>query len=215
MPQMTVDRKNGKTRVLCGAPTKGTGKPCTQPAGWGTGHPGVGHCKRHLGNTPAHAKAAAVAEARAMGYPIDVTPNEALIHCVRVAAGEVHYCSLQIQELELKDVVVTHQSTKKGVEKSELTDLEETSNAAELNIWIRARHEAMDRLARYSKMALDAGVAERTVRLAEQWAEQIAPAFKLLLDGLGLTKAQEKKAPQLVRAAVQSLEAQSTELVEQ
>lgn len=33
----------------CGAKTK-AGKPCTQPSGWGTSHPGTGRCKLHGGN---------------------------------------------------------------------------------------------------------------------------------------------------------------------
>lgn len=37
---------------ICKAKTKGTGEPCTRPAGWGTDHPGVGKCKLHGGATP-------------------------------------------------------------------------------------------------------------------------------------------------------------------
>lgn len=36
----------------CGAHTKGAGKPCNRPAGWGTNHLGVGRCKLHGGATP-------------------------------------------------------------------------------------------------------------------------------------------------------------------
>jgi hypothetical protein len=36
----------------CGRPTRQTGKPCTQTAGWGTDHPGEGACKLHGGCTP-------------------------------------------------------------------------------------------------------------------------------------------------------------------
>jgi hypothetical protein len=35
----------------CGATTRG-GTPCTQKAGWGTDHVGVGRCKLHGGATP-------------------------------------------------------------------------------------------------------------------------------------------------------------------
>lgn len=36
----------------CGAKRKSDGKPCTQPAGWGTDHFGVGRCRFHGGCTP-------------------------------------------------------------------------------------------------------------------------------------------------------------------
>jgi hypothetical protein len=47
-------------RRLCGAKRKSGGK-CTQNAGWGTDHPGVGSCKLHGGNTTTH-RASAVIE---------------------------------------------------------------------------------------------------------------------------------------------------------
>lgn len=34
------------------------GTLCTRNKGWGTSHPGVGHCKRHGGSTPSQTKAA-------------------------------------------------------------------------------------------------------------------------------------------------------------
>ena len=39
------------SRGLCGARTKGTGKPCRRPAGWGTSND-EGRCKLHGGATP-------------------------------------------------------------------------------------------------------------------------------------------------------------------
>jgi len=40
----------------CGGPRKHAAGPCTRPAGWGTGHVGVGRCKLHGGSTPTHEK---------------------------------------------------------------------------------------------------------------------------------------------------------------
>lgn len=38
---------------ICGKPKRdGSGEPCTQPAGWGTDHVGVGPCKLHGGASP-------------------------------------------------------------------------------------------------------------------------------------------------------------------
>lgn len=44
-----LGREDGK----CGGLTR-SGRPCQQPAGWGTSHVGAGTCKLHLGSTPTH-----------------------------------------------------------------------------------------------------------------------------------------------------------------
>lgn len=49
--------------ATCGA-AKRSGGTCTQTAGWGTPHPGVGACKLHGGSTPSGVKAAAVTQAK-------------------------------------------------------------------------------------------------------------------------------------------------------
>jgi hypothetical protein len=45
-------------RPLCGGPLKHRDGTCTQTAGWGTPHPGIGRCKLHGGSTGSHVKAA-------------------------------------------------------------------------------------------------------------------------------------------------------------
>ena len=42
----------------CGGKLHGRDGRCNLPAGWGTDHPGVGQCRKHLGNTPTVAKGA-------------------------------------------------------------------------------------------------------------------------------------------------------------
>jgi hypothetical protein len=43
--------------------------------------------------------------------------------------------------------------------------------------WIRLEQDALDRLARFAKMAVDAGVAERQIRIAERTGMRIAAAL--------------------------------------
>jgi hypothetical protein len=50
-----------------------------------------------------------------------------------------------------------------------------------------------------SKMALDAGVAERQVRVAEAQGELLASVIKAILGDLGLSKDQQAVAPGIVR----------------
>lgn len=55
-----------------------------------------------------------------------------------------------------------------------------------------------DRCARFAKLALDAGIAERQVRLAEQQGALVASAIDRILDALGLSAEQRALVPQVV-----------------
>jgi hypothetical protein len=68
--------------------------------------------------------------------------------------------------------------------------------------WIRLEHEALDRLARFSKMALHAGVAERQIKIAERTGAKIAAALEEAVEPLGL--AAEERAV-MVQRFVQGL----------
>lgn len=175
---------------FCGARKKQGSGNCTKTKGWGTNHVGWGRCKLHGGNTPsgeaAAAKEAAQRTALIMGEALDVDPHEALITCVRIAAGEVAYCSTQIATLE--------QAT------------ESTMFGQVLDIWIVTRQKALASLAKYSKMALDAGVAERQVQLAERYGEMLATLISGILGDLELSAKQQKAAPVIVTKHLQSLE---------
>jgi hypothetical protein len=169
----------------CGGKTR-KGTPCTKTKGFGTDHVGVGSCKHHGGSTPTHQKAAAREQARIMGEAMDVEPHEALLSCVRITAGEVAYCSALVADLE------------KATESTMFGEV--------LNIWIQVRQKAVFALAKYSKMALDAGVAERQVQMAERYGQMLADLIGGILGDLDLTPAQQKKAPKVVRGHLQVLE---------
>lgn len=80
-----------------------SGKPCARPQGWGTDHPGVGRCKHHGGATPNGQLSGVVELARrdmvVMGRPLDVSPHEAILECIRITSGEVEYASDRVAEL--------------------------------------------------------------------------------------------------------------------
>ncbi len=173
-------------KVHCGG-KKRTGGKCTKTKGFGTSHPGTGRCKHHGGSTASGEKAAAKEAATIMGEQLDVEPHEALLTGVRIAAGEVAYCSAQIAELELPTV--------------------STMFGPKMDIWIEVRQGAVAQLAKYSKMALDAGVAERQVQLAERYGEMLATLISGILGELELTAKQQKAAPVIVTKHLQLLEA--------
>lgn len=187
----------------CGAKTRAGGR-CQRASGWGTGHSGVGRCKFHGGASPQAEVGGAIALARqeavVMGRPLAMEPHEALLECIRIAAGEVAYASERIAALEETDAVgpvITTRPLKheKGAESR--TERVHEEGEPRLHIWIVVRQRAMDRLVNYSKIALNAGVEERRVRLAEQQGALIAGAIRRILESLGV--ANHPQAPAVVR----------------
>jgi hypothetical protein len=182
----------GQSMTACGAKTR-RDTPCKRGAGWGTGHPGVGRCKLHGGASPNAELVGAVEIARrqmhAMGVALDVHPHQAIQQCIRIAAGEVQYATERIAELAPEDAVgpvVTTRPLKyeKGAESS--TERVEEHGPPAAHIWIKVRHDAMDRLVAYSKVALAANVQEHAARIAEQEGQLIATAIARILADLGV-----------------------------
>lgn len=196
----------------CGAKNRGNGQPCQQPAGAGTQHVGFGYCRRHGGNTRSQILGAAKLEAKArslapMGPEITVDPYDALLRCIWISAGEVQYCTDRIAELADGDVLVRFREQQDGTEGSYV----KTSSDVGLHAWVSARRNALDSLARYSKMAIDAGVAERQVALAERVGVMIGTLVAAVLDELELTAGQRLIAPDVVRRHLTQIAAQSAE----
>lgn len=205
---------------FCGARKK-NGKPCEAEAGKGTDHLGFGPCKHHGGMTPAHQKAAAKMMARhhavVMGAPVDIDPFAALLWTVRIAAGEVAYCNTMVATIMQSDAVARPVTIKrrplsegKDGEDPHTYVEEVTEHSPQLHLWIQTRRDALDRLAKFSKLAVDAGVAERQIQLAERYGEMIGRAIGNILDGLKLTKGQQQRAPELVRTHLAAIEGSAT-----
>lgn len=184
------------------------GKVCTRDAGWGTEHPGVGPCKSHdkgwaamRGDTKVQ-KYARPLLAKLTGYDVNVNPMDALLMCVRIAAAEVAYFTERMDMLG-EDAMTMRPSVTRSTVKDKGGTVEKTvvrvEENEELNLWMKARRESLRDLARYSKMALEAGVEERMVRVAETVGESIATAVRGILDDLKLDKQQQEVAPEIVR----------------
>ena len=172
-----------KVGVVCGAKKRGGGK-CLMAAGWGTSHPGIGKCKLHGGAAPNHVKAAAKEEYRKLlGNPIETTPEESILTCVKIRAGEVKWLSDRMAELQEQDWI------------------ENTMVGKQFHLYARERQHALNDLARFSAMAISMNIAERTVRLAETYAELLANYTKAILDDLWphLDAEGRATAPQIVR----------------
>src|SRR4051812_10694535 len=164
----TLPMENSKRRYeperRCGAKTR-SGGTCGLPAGHATDHAGFGRCKLHGGNSPTGRQFAykleALAELPTMGGEIEIEPTDALLACVRREAGRQAWLRTMVEVGDAGDVG------------------DPTSRAAEL---ARLETAATERLARFSAMALSAGVAERRIRMAERQAQALAHAFTTALD---------------------------------
>jgi hypothetical protein len=171
--------------ALCGA-IKRNGEKCRKYAGEGTPHLGVGKCKYHGGNTPSHKKHAIKVKAEQeatkaqqmlaaqFGQLVAIEPTEALMTVLHLSFG--HLCWLR----------------------SELANAPDKTTFAG-QVFMRMYDDERDRVARISKAALDAGVQERTIKLAERWGEMLADLLSGILGELALTARQQAAVPAIVR----------------
>jgi hypothetical protein len=148
--------------------------------------------------SPNHRQAAAVAMARAhvasLVGPVDIEPHDALQLAVALTAAEVQYFGQRIAELGAADiggqatVTTTRASTGSADESDEAcapVDVVEVRQLAPaLHIWVKARADAIGRLAQFSKMALDANVDERRVRVQEVQLDRLAGVVNAVMRDL-------------------------------
>lgn len=170
--------------IHCGRQTNekfNGGKPCRQRAGFRTEHPGVGACWLHGGNTPVGKKhAAREAAERAiakLGRPVSGDPISALQEAVDAARG------LYVgAEAMLREQVA-----------------QEQLDLGRLEVWLKVYGEAIDRLAKVAKAAVEANVAERKARVDEAMAEVIERLLGLGLDAAGVTGEKRRAAFDRIR----------------
>jgi len=166
----------------CGA-KKRNGEKCQLAAGQGTTHPGFGKCRFHGGSAPNGRKNAAVQQAVLLGAPKEINPLDAIIWCIKMTAGEIDFYTEQMAELE----------------KGQWT--EDTVMGKQMHVFARMRAEAQERLVKFSKDAIQLGLTERAVKLAEQYGNTISMLVRGILDDLMLYISPEgqKLIPQIVR----------------
>jgi len=169
------------------------GERCKQPSGAGTQHKGFGACRHHGGNSPAHNVSAARMAVRQMAQELCVDPVTALLSTVHQTAGMVQWVRNQIETFEGNDDPETF--------------------ALELGLLAELYDKERNNLAKFSKMAIDAGIAERQVQLAEATAQVLVHAIRGVLGGLTLTDEQMALAPGLIRTHLMSIPADSEEAV--
>lgn len=144
-------------------------------------------CHAHGGRAPQVRAAAArrqlvasaLAEARRLGGSLDVDPHEVLLAQVQEAAANVAVLRVYVAELGVEvasDGAIALPEQVIEWEKSG------THVPARVHVLVGLYNEERDRLGKYAKLAIDAGVAERQVRVAETQAERLGAAFGRALD---------------------------------
>lgn len=198
---MTTNHTTPGLEGKCGAMKRdGSGDRCAQPAGWGTGHVGDGHCKLHGGSTKNHKAAARTALARraveTYGLPREIDPAAALLEEVHRTAGHVAWLEQKVRDLDDRDL------TWGVVEEVEKTATEfagvDVTRAARPSVWLELYRAERKHLTDVCKSALAAGIAERQVRLAEQQGALIATVIGRILDDLELSGEQRERVSEVV-----------------
>ena len=196
-------------KPYCGARKRQGEGNCARPAGWGTSHPGTGHCKLHGGSTRDQTVNAMEEQARkaveTYGLPRDISPTDALLEEVRYSAGHVAWLRTRVAELEAADLVwgVTEEAERNATEFAG-TDV---TRAATVNMWLELYHRERKHLLDLVKTAISVGIEERRVRLAEAQGSLMNEVIRRILGRLSLTPDQSALLPVVVpeelrRAAV-------------
>jgi hypothetical protein len=195
---MPTTKEQREGHALCGAKKK-NGETCRLYAGQGTNHLGIGQCKYHLGNTQNQIKHAAkiVAGRRAkyleaqkleeFGQVIHVDPLDALLWTIHLSAGHIFWLQADLAALPDEDKLKSFEG----------------------QVLMRLWNEERERLARTAKLALDAGVAERQVAMAERFGEQLARLIGGILGDpeLALNKRQVAASRDVVQRHLVALDA--------
>ena len=194
------------TRPRCAAVSKTTGKPC---GSWPV-H-GATVCRMHgagSGKVKAAARRrvardAALAEGRKvierLGGSIDIDPGEALVGQVREAAANVEVLRAAVAALDPGRGLVSAAPTAILAADGDLTEGiygPDHQGDGKPHVLVTMYSDERDRLVKYAKLALDSGIAERVVRMAEQQAQVMARAFAETFDVLAA-----EMSPELVRKA--------------
>lgn len=183
----------------CGATSKRDHtKRCTQLKGYRTEHPSVGRCWLHGGASPQAQTSGKrqLADKRAaetlasMGLPVEKDPQTALLEVVWEAAGNVAFLRAEVGQMGVLTQMLT--ATRPNGETVELGE--------EVRAMVKLYGDWVDRLAKYSKAAIDAGIAERQVKLAEAQGYAIRDLIEAVLAGMDVSDEQRQVGRTLAAA---------------
>jgi hypothetical protein len=151
-------------------------------------------------------------EDRFMGTPTDIHPLDGLNQAIRITWGEVRYCDEQIRKLHEDELFERPLSVKEVEMGDGLWSVEQKRDTEQISRWQQLRATSVERLARFSKMALDVGLEERQMQLAEREATMIARYFEAVMGDLDLTEEQRSKLGPSMRKHLSVVESTATDV---
>lgn len=163
---------------------------CSRAAGQGTDHEGVGLCYMHDGWRGRGLAQGAILMAMAYGDELNVTPWQALLQQVRSLANQVAYCQQKVIEGEAEHGAESLLPGGKTYE------------------WVTMLESRGDRLAKVSKMTIDAGVAKMMAYQLDLEAKIMYQSANAALDSIpGMTQATRERALEIMASTARQLEA--------
>lgn len=206
--------KSGPHKRLCGAqlPNKPRGRTCTQRAGWGTDHVGVGCCRRHGGATESHERKArreiARSECDRLGVAVQIDPGDALIRELWEARGNFEFYRKLVEQL------ATHPEPDRFIPGEESSDGHWKqgepgiygptrhvsgipTGEAKPHVLVQMYMDERKHLVHVAKTCITVGIEERRVKLAEDQGRLIADILTGVLTELGVMDRPE--VPTVVR----------------
>jgi hypothetical protein len=166
-------------------------------------------CRVHGGASP-QAKAAAERRLALQAIDADITswglggtdvdPGETLLRLLAQARARA-----QVYAAEVARVVSEH-----GLQEALIGDRlvlnPDSGTMTKIDEYIRGlavlENQERDRAARFSEMAIKAGLAERQVRLAERQGALIEQVLVAVFEDIGLSAEQRRAAPEAIRRAL-------------
>ena len=166
----------GQPHHRCAGHKRG-GDPC---GNW----PIRGHdkCRMHVGKKtgPLIQRRNAVEAVATYGLPAEVDPQDALLEEVHRTAGHVRWLADLVADIERGDLVWGMTREKDG------GDDRGTTWEAGPNVWLDLYHRERAHLVKVAKAAIDAGIDERRVQMAEAQGEAIVQVLRATLTDLGV-----------------------------
>lgn len=141
---------------------------CQRTAGAGTSHPGVGRCWDHGGWFGRELQKGAIYMALAYADEMNISPWEAMLSQIRLLANQVAWLRARVYEVEKQYGAPGLRPGGEGWD------------------WVAMLEARGDRLAKVSKMALDAGIQQQLVASIELEADNMMKAALAGMDAAGL-----------------------------
>lgn len=168
--------------ALCGGKKKQGGGTCTQRAGWGTDHPGVGRCKLHGGCTPNQVAAAERQRAEAQASRV----------LVELGVGPVRDPFAALLELAGR-VLAWQEATARLVNELESIRYRAANGTEQMRAEVVLYERAMDRAGTVLAAICRLNIDERLVRISEGQASILVTVVKTALRAAQLSPEQQDR----------------------